>query len=429
MRLGPLVIARHAGRYPSIWLGILFALSGALGPVVPVHAASCQFILGFQALHDLAPAAIGDCLDNQYLGNADGDQWQDTTNGLMVWRKADNFTAFTNGYMTWINGPDGLAHRLNTDRFPWEADYGSVPTGSSEGSASRGSAPTSGSGGSATQNWGSTPVSPTAIPLGDMKVTSTPQVGYVVSCNFNFRGGGAQHAGPWLSLATSSWDATTKPSVEGATTWPDASHSFTLAGSERVLQTNDLPVGASTGNFPISQADPVYQYDRNPNSVEVQSFSWTVPAMPSAAATPACTGLGPIGVMIDGVALFNALDAAGRDAGAHEIQDSCGGHPQQAGIYHYHTFSPCLATTPSGSSISKLVGYALDGYGIFEERDASGNLPTDADLDACHGRTSTIMWDGQPAMMYHYDVTLEYPYTVGCFHGTPVAGTRGGGPA
>ncbi len=53
-------------------------------------------------------------------------QWdgtQKTTGGLLVWRKADNHTAFTNGHETWINGPNGLQRRLNSERFPWEADY------------------------------------------------------------------------------------------------------------------------------------------------------------------------------------------------------------------------------------------------------------------------------------------------------------------
>lgn len=41
----------------------------------------------------------------------------------MVWRKQDNRTAFTDGYRTWINGPNGLQQRLNTERFAWEHDY------------------------------------------------------------------------------------------------------------------------------------------------------------------------------------------------------------------------------------------------------------------------------------------------------------------
>ncbi len=39
---------------------------------------------------------------------------------MLVWRKADNRTAFTDGHRTWINGPDGLVERLNTERFAWE---------------------------------------------------------------------------------------------------------------------------------------------------------------------------------------------------------------------------------------------------------------------------------------------------------------------
>jgi len=82
---------------------------------------ACQYIQGFKTLHDLASSEIGDCLDKQTFVST-GDALQHSTNGLLVWRKSDNWTAFTNGYMTWINGPDGLVSRLNTDRFSWEHD-------------------------------------------------------------------------------------------------------------------------------------------------------------------------------------------------------------------------------------------------------------------------------------------------------------------
>jgi len=292
-------------------------------------------------------------------------------------------------------------------------------TGSPGSSTTGGTAgPVSGSG---VTRWSGSPVSQTAIPLGDGKVSTAPEAGTVDSCTSRFRVGGARHSGPWIDAAAGTWNATTKVHVEGSNSWPDASHAFTLSGSERTLATDDLPVGQPTGNFPISTTDPAYQYDTNPNSVSAQSFRWTVPADPTAASAPSCVGLGPIGVSTDGVVIFDALDAAGRDAGAHEIQDSCDGHPQAAGIYHYHTVSPCLPGVSSGPGSSTLVGYALDGYGIYAERDAHGNLPTDADLDACHGRTSSVTWDGRRVVMYHYDMTTEYPYTLGCYHGTPVA--------
>ena len=37
-----------------------------------------------------------------------------------------------------------------------------------------------------------------------------------------------------------------------------------------------------------------------------------------------------------------------------------------------------------------LVGYALDGYGIYVVKDANGTLPTNTSLDACHGTTSVV---------------------------------------
>ncbi len=126
--------------------------------------------------------------------------------------------------------------------------------------------------------------------------------------------------------------------------------------------------------------------------------------------------------MSDGVLLYNGLDNGGRDAVAHETQDACNGHPDGNDRYHYHDVPSCILSQATGAST--LVGYALDGFGIYVERDANGNLPTDADLDACHGRTSPVMWDGKLTTIYHYDATLEYPYTVGCFMGTPVSTPR-----
>lgn len=294
---------------------------------------------------------------------------------------------------------------------------------------SAGSGGASGSGGSGVSRWAGQPVSEAAVPLGDGKVSTSPEAGYEDSCVTQFpkqgRPGGSTTP-PWINAAAATWDRASKPSVRGSVTWSGAQHSFTVSGTSRVLRTNDLPDPGSTGTFPISPSDPAYQYDRNPNHVASQSLSWTVPADPSPAASPSCTPLGPIGVFLNGVVLFNALDAQGRDAGAHEIQDRCAGHPNGQDMYHYHSFSPCLETSAnSEAGSSTLIGYALDGYGIYLERDAAGNLPTDADLDACHGRTSTVMWDGKQVRMYHYDVTLEYPYFVGCFHGTPVTSGRG----
>ena len=51
----------------------------------------------------------------------------------------------------------------------------------------------------------------------------------------------------------------------------------------------------------------------------------------------------------------------------------------------------------------------------------TGKTLHDTDLDACHGTTSTVLWNGHLVTLYHYVLTPEYPYTLGCFKGTPVA--------
>jgi hypothetical protein len=109
----------------------LLALAGQ--PARPAQAASCEFVLGFQALHSLIPTIVGSCLDDETHNAVNGDGLQATAGangaggGLLVWRKADNWTAYTDGYWTWINGPSGVQKRLNTQRFCWEADSPGYP--------------------------------------------------------------------------------------------------------------------------------------------------------------------------------------------------------------------------------------------------------------------------------------------------------------
>jgi putative copper export protein len=89
---------------------------------LPTLQTPCRFELGFQALADLLGPSIGSCLENAHPANGSGDVTQRTTGGLLVWRKAENVTTFTDGYRTWVNGPFGLQQRFNSQRFLWEAN-------------------------------------------------------------------------------------------------------------------------------------------------------------------------------------------------------------------------------------------------------------------------------------------------------------------
>jgi len=262
-------------------------------------------------------------------------------------------------------------------------------------------------------------VNPAKLPLGDGRYTSGTKAGYVDSCQTAFNGAGAQVNGPWIHGTT--WDETAKPSVQGSVKWPSR-FSERVAGSQRVLSGNGLPA-SPTGVFPIASSDPAFAYDRNPNSIKAYTLKVSLPANPRLAASPACVG-GTVGVSTLGVPLYSSFDALGRDAGAHEVQDACGGHPQITGQYHFHGLSPCWQDSALSRKTS-LVGWALDGFGIYVEHDAKGQLLSSADLDVCHGRTSAVDWDGRRVRMYHYDATLDFPYLVACFRGTPITSATG----
>ncbi len=118
-----MMLHTRIGTRKAVWplvvlAALLLALVGSAGRVAA--AADCQFVLGFQALHAMIPDTVGDCVENEQHHPGEGVTLQRTTNGLLVWQKATNHTAFTDGYHTWVVGPDGLQQRLNTERFDWE---------------------------------------------------------------------------------------------------------------------------------------------------------------------------------------------------------------------------------------------------------------------------------------------------------------------
>jgi hypothetical protein len=122
------LVALCIGRASLLVLGIfLTLLSPGIRFLPGADAENCTFILGFKTIHDLLPAIVGVCADDEQHNPANGDALQHTANGLLVWRKVDNVAAFTDGYRTWLNGPQGLEERLNGQRFPWESNPASLP--------------------------------------------------------------------------------------------------------------------------------------------------------------------------------------------------------------------------------------------------------------------------------------------------------------
>ena len=146
--------------------------------------------------------------------------------------------------------------------------------------------------------------------------------------------------------------------------------------------------------------------------------AWKIPLVPASARTPTATsGVGAVGVALNGVPIFNPSKPS--QGGNQEVYDpandpkligeldTCGGHSGRGDDYHYHAGPECLLTALDGKT-NGVIGYALDGYTILEFKDADGKVPTD--LDTCNGHDH----DG---LGYHYHLTEKEPYVIGCFHG------------
>ncbi len=263
-------------------------------------------------------------------------------------------------------------------------------------------------------------IDPSALPLRDQHyVTAGAQAGYVYVCDpLMYRQSGApgsQRDGDWIDASAATFDMTAKLYFGGNVFYPDAQLSITTGDGVREIAGNGRPGGAPTGTFPVPSSDPAYVYDGNPNQVTTQAIAFSIPLAPVAAAAPSCV-YKEVGITLDGIQIHNPLDSTGRDELAHEVQDVCTGAPQPGGGYHRHALSEC---TPHIHEPAALVGYALDGFGIYSPYDETGRELTTADLDECHGITSTVEWEGQQVSIYHYVMTRDFPYTVSCFRGTP----------
>jgi uncharacterized protein YkwD len=116
----------QASIYVQVFSGGPGAVPAATSTTAPSTPSGCQFVLGFATMAGSIPQAVGQCTDEESHNPTNGDALQHTSGGLLVWRKADNWTAFTDGFHTWVNGPSGVQERLNTQRFTFEANPGGL---------------------------------------------------------------------------------------------------------------------------------------------------------------------------------------------------------------------------------------------------------------------------------------------------------------
>jgi YHYH protein len=199
-----------------------------------------------------------------------------------------------------------------------------------------------------------------------------------------------------------------------------AGMTVTVEGTNVVIRTTGVPDHKSPYFATTDARYEAYngsntRFQLNPNRIIAQTGVFRIPITPTRQATPSPTPLGPIGVSVNGVPIFNQYAGPNQPL-TSEIDsfDQYTGHPQATGVYHYHV-EPTYLTR---ASRSLMVGVLLDGYPVYGPLE-NGRVLTSADLDAAHGHTTPTL--EFPNGIYHYHTTGDAPY----INGTGFAGVPG----
>ncbi len=164
----------------------------------------------------------------------------------------------------------------------------------------------------------------------------------------------------------------------------------------------------------------IFPNSSNPNRISVQNFTFRFPLEPKLAGKVTRLPMGPVGMASNGVVFFNPFEAEGMNAveGYTEVWlDSCCGHPQQTGVYHYHKYPSCVKSpfSDDGERHSPIIGFAFDGFPLYGPYEADNvkamDLKGDLALDVCNGHSDEKRG-------YHYHVTPgRFPYILGGYAG------------
>jgi YHYH protein len=157
----------------------------------------------------------------------------------------------------------------------------------------------------------------------------------------------------------------------------------------------------------------------NPGNLQSQVFVMTIPQSPVAASSKEETSLGPIGMALNGVAIYNDREGGNVpvDAGTLKSFDRGGAHSGPGGLYHYH-FSGDFTSKDD----AKLIGWLRDGFPIYGRKCSStGTYATGLDTNGGHTTTTTEY----PSGIYHYHCSNVnymssgfYVLKAGSYHGT-----------
>lgn len=196
---------------------------------------------------------------------------------------------------------------------------------------------------------------------------------------------------------------------------------ITTTADAVVIETQSLPPhgscywGAGDPNYAPFDTSRGPEYRQNPNTLRAQTIVLTIPKAPSPKPVTVTASMldgvpmtdkneypmGPAGVALDSVALFNPLAAPGDDIEDEKYTfDGYSAHPSPQGEYHYHTASPgplevlralgAVTTTTPGSAEVELFGVMCDGTFVLGCKELDGSDPAGA-VDAQGGHVHDLV--------------------------------------
>ncbi|XMO88269.1 YHYH protein [Algibacter sp. AS12] len=180
-------------------------------------------------------------------------------------------------------------------------------------------------------------------------------------------------------------------------------------GDIYITETEEDCTNAANPN--VGEAYENYCVECIPSYITDLTTTWEIPITPVLLTSTYTFATGPggpgsvSGPSTRGVALngieFSAPAPVSNILGAYTLApfDDAGGHINVNQGYHYHAATQDISdrhTISQTDNHSALIGYALDGHGIYERLDANGDEPTD--LDECRGHS-----DDTRGYHYHAD--------------------------
>ncbi len=234
----------------------------------------------------------------------------------------------------------------------------------------------------------------------------------------------ADEAGIWIDGEGTVFDLSGEWISNLATHYNDAKWDLTDGDNIKITDTQESCEGAAKPNV-----EEQYQNHCVECSLDYVdggiSVTFLIPATPEPADSPADM-LPQVGVSLNGIELSGPapLEAILTNYTIAAFDD-CGGHINVNQGYHYHAATDCAEVGDKIDGHAGLIGYVLDGYGIYGMKDTSGNESDD--LDNCRGHSDDLRG-------YHYHAAgAGENMFIGCFHGKTVQtsntdGPGGGGP-